>query len=89
MLEPESGVFRCLNASVEGVAGRNPDGSIDYGHMRLSSREKAEKAAMQHWELLEVSRLGRRGADGVPRTGTAERRRFVPPAPPDKISPVR
>jgi hypothetical protein len=34
VLEPESGVFRCRNASTDGIAGRNPDGSIDYGYYR-------------------------------------------------------
>ncbi len=34
MLEPESGVFRRGDASADGIAGRNPDGSIDYGYYR-------------------------------------------------------
>lgn len=53
MLEPESGVFRSLNASVEGIAGRNPDGSIDYGYYRRQAsrlrraklRESSRRAA--------------------------------------------
>jgi len=53
VLEPESGVFRCRNASVEGIAGRNPDGSIDYGYYRRQAnklrraklRESSRRAA--------------------------------------------
>jgi hypothetical protein len=53
VLEPESGVFRSLNASVEGIAGRNPDGSIDYGYYRRQAsrlrraklRESSRRAA--------------------------------------------
>jgi hypothetical protein len=57
---------------------RRDDGTIDYTHMALTDRQKEKKAAMQHWELMEVSRLGRVNAAPAPRA----------PATP-AISPVR
>jgi hypothetical protein len=47
------------------VAHRD-DRSIDWQHVKLADREKEVKAAMKHWELMEVSRQARTDGDSAP-----------------------
>ncbi len=58
---------------------KKDDGTIDFAHMALSNREKARKAAVQHWEMLEAARLSRRDDSAGPRPGAATMRMYSAP----------
>lgn len=62
---------------------RKDDGTIDYGHMALTDREKEKKAAIQHWEFMEITRQARRDST-VPDSGRSPPANAAPP-----LSPVR
>jgi len=50
VLDPQGGAFRCGNALTDGNAGRNPDGSIDYGYYRRQA------SRLRRTKLNEASR---------------------------------
>jgi hypothetical protein len=56
VLEPDGGVYRCGNASADGIAGRNPDGSIDYGYYRRQASRL--RRAKLHESLNRAARYG-------------------------------
>jgi hypothetical protein len=68
---------------------RTGDGGIDYAHMAMTDREKEQRAAIQHWELMEITRLARQDASAPPRPGRVVTGPTAGATGPRKTSPVR